>query len=106
MGTIDLRRFLREEGFEVEEADDGATALELLKDERFDLMICDVVMPRMTASDVIRHMRSLSLSVPMILISGHPESLHKNGLATFPSFAKPFNMYDLLRKVKEFLEST
>lgn len=98
-----IGRFLREEGFEVEEADDGATALELLEDKRFDLMICDVVMPRMNASDVIRHMQSRSLSTSIILITGHPELLHENGLAALPSFAKPFNMYDLLHKVKELV---
>jgi CheY-like chemotaxis protein len=45
--------FLREESYEVDEADDGASALELLERKEFDLMICDLVMPRLSAFDVI-----------------------------------------------------
>ena len=44
---------LREQGFEVDEADDGLTALDLLDKKTFDLLICDVVMPRLSASGVV-----------------------------------------------------
>ena len=40
---------LREKGYEVDEADDGVSALEILEKKSFDLMICDVVMPRLNA---------------------------------------------------------
>ena len=45
---------LREQGYEVDEADDGLTALDFLDKKKFDLLICDVVMPRVSALDVIR----------------------------------------------------
>jgi len=94
---------LREENYEVDEADDGVSAVEILEKKKFDLMICDVVMPRLNAFDVIDHMKSRSLSTSIILITGHPYLVAENGLESLPCFRKPFNMYDLLRKVREML---
>ena len=53
-----IAHLLREEGYQVDEADDGVSALEMLKEKIFDLMICDVVMPRLSAFDVLDHMKS------------------------------------------------
>jgi DNA-binding response OmpR family regulator len=94
---------LREESYEVDEADDGVSALEILEKKNFDLMICDVVMPRLNAFEVIDYMKSRALSTSIILITGHPYLLAEKGLGSLPCFRKPFNMYDLLHKVKEML---
>src|SRR5918996_63915 len=63
--------FLREQNYEVDEADDGVTALALLETKSFDLLICDIVMPRVSAFDMIDRMKVLSLSPGIILITGH-----------------------------------
>jgi DNA-binding response OmpR family regulator len=94
---------LREESYEVDEADDGVSALEILEKKNFDLVICDVVMPRLNAFDVIDYMKARSLSTSIILITGHPYLVAENGVESLPCFRKPFNMYDLLHKVKEVL---
>ena len=98
-----IAHLLREEGYEVHEADDGVSALAILEKKDFDLMICDVVMPRLNAFDVIDYMKSRSLSTSIILITGHPYLLAEKGLGNLPCFMKPFNMYDLLYKVEEML---
>jgi DNA-binding response OmpR family regulator len=98
-----IAHLLREESYEVDEADDGVTALDILEKKHCDLVICDVVMPRLNALDVIGYMKSRSLSTAIILITGHPYLLAEKGLGSLPCFMKPFNMYDLLRKVKEML---
>ena len=98
-----IAHLLREEGYQVDEADDGASALEILKTRVFDLMICDVVMPRVSAFDVLDYMKSRSLSTSIILITGHPYLLADKGLEHLTCFMKPFNMYDLLHKVEEML---
>jgi DNA-binding response OmpR family regulator len=95
--------FLREEGYEVDEADDGVTALALLEKKRFDLLICDVVMPRLSAFDVIDRMKSWSMTVAIILITAHPDLLAEKGLGHLPCFTKPFNLYDLLHKTREMI---
>ena len=98
-----LAEFLREQGFGVEEADDGARALQLLDEKPFDLLICDLLMPRVTGFDVLKQIKARSLSIPVILITGYPEALIDNGLGDLPRFAKPFNLYDLLHKARELL---
>jgi len=98
-----IAHFLREASYEVEQADDGVSAIEMLDKKKFDLMICDIVMPQLSAIDVVRHMNSRSLSTSVILITGHPDSVAQRGLGHLPYFTKPFNMYDLLRVVKEII---
>jgi len=98
-----VAHLLREEGYEVDEADDGVSALKILEQKVFDLMICDVVMPRLNAFDVLDYIKSRSLSTSIILITGHPYLLAEKGLGHLTCFMKPFNMYDLLHKVKDML---
>ena len=98
-----IARFLREEGYEVDEADDGVSALEILEKKNFDLLICDVLMPRISAFDVLNRIKSRSLSTSIILITGHPYLVEEKGLGDLPCFEKPFNLYDLLHKVREVL---
>ena len=47
--------------YDVDEADDGVSALDILEKKIFDLMICDVVMPRLSAFEVIERMKFRSL---------------------------------------------
>ena len=63
--------FLREANYAVEEADDGVTAIAMLDKIKFDLIICDVVMPRLGAFEVMNYLKSRSLSTSVILITGH-----------------------------------
>ena len=94
---------LREQGYVVDEADDGLAALELLEKQPFDLLICDLIMPRLSASDVIQRMKSSAPSIAVILITAHPDLLEEKGLGQLPCFTKPFNLYDLLHKVRELV---
>jgi DNA-binding response OmpR family regulator len=95
--------FLREEGYHVDEADDGVSALQLLDNKNFDLLICDLLMPRISGFDVIAQMKSRSLSMPVILVTGYPDAVVEKGLGDLPRFTKPFNLYDLLHKVRDLL---
>ena len=81
--------FLREANYAVEEADDGVTAIAMLDKIKFDLMICDVVMPRLGAFEVVNYLKSRSLSTSVILITGHPYLLAEKGSATCPFFPNP-----------------
>ena len=98
-----VAEFLREQGYQVEEANDGVGALQLLEEKNFDLLICDLLMPRMSGFDLLTEIKSRSLSIPVILITGYPEALVEKGLEDLPRFTKPFNLYDLLHKVKDIV---
>jgi CheY-like chemotaxis protein len=96
---------LREKGYEVDEADDGFAALDLLARKNFDLLICDVVMPRLNAFEVLDRIKSSQTAIAIILITAHPDLLETKGLGHLPCFTKPFNFYDLLHKVEEVLRA-
>ena len=96
-----VAEFLREQGYQVEEANDGVSVLQLLEEKNFDLLICDLLMPRMSGFDLLTEIKSRSLSMPVILVTGYPEALVEKGLRDLPRFTKPFNLYDLLHKVKD-----
>lgn len=66
-----LKDILSFEGFEIEEADDGAAGLELIKANDYDCILCDVKMPKMDGIEVLDKTKELKPDVPFVVISGH-----------------------------------
>ena len=95
-------------GYEVIEARDGLEAVEFFRSRasEIDLVILDLVMPRMTGEAALERMRRIAPAVPAILISGYDESgrIHEIVDAGFGGFLqKPFRRQDLGKKVRELL---
>ena len=67
-----ISRFLRGEGYEVDEAEDGAEALGLLNSFQFDLVISDIRMPRVDGIAVITRLRSIYPETPFIVLTSYP----------------------------------
>ncbi len=100
-----LASYLRNEGFSVSEAEDGVAAIELFGKEKFDLVILDILIPKIDGYGVCELIKSKS-DVPVIFLSalGDERSMIKG----YDSFAddyvtKPFSMPVFLRKVKAVL---
>lgn len=66
-----LKDILSFEGFEVEEAVDGAEGLEMIKQKDYDCILCDVKMPKMDGIEVLDKAKELKPDVPFVVISGH-----------------------------------
>lgn len=66
-----LKDILSFEGFEVEEAEDGAAGLEMIKANDYDCILCDVKMPKMDGIEVLDKTKELKPDVPFVVISGH-----------------------------------
>lgn len=67
--TEHLSRFLEEEGFKVTVATDGEMALELTRTAKFDLVLLDIVLPKLDGRRVLRRMRKDGNQTPVILLS-------------------------------------
>ncbi|MBP5774422.1 MAG: response regulator transcription factor [Clostridiales bacterium] len=100
-----LASYLRNEGFSVSEAEDGVAAIDLFGKEKFDLVILDILIPKIDGYGVCELVKSKS-DVPVIFLSalGDERSMIKG----YDSFAddyvtKPFSMPVFLRKVKAVL---
>lgn len=63
----------KEEGYEVIAADNGTDALALFKNDTPDLVILDIQMPGMSGIEVLRRMKTIDSSIPVILSSAFPE---------------------------------
>ena len=59
---------LENEGYQVECAYDGAAAVELARNERFDLLILDVMMPKLNGLDVSRRVRAKRCTTPILML--------------------------------------
>ena len=96
---------LENEGYEVECAYDGAAAVELARNNRFDLLILDVMMPEVDGLDACMRIREFS-NVPIIMLTAKSEDADK--LMGFECGAddyltKPFNILELKARVRALL---
>ena len=89
------------------EATDGEAALERLAqlDDRFDLLITDLAMPRMDGRELAERAVKLRPGLPVLLMSGHPDEAMRRVLveADRPYLQKPFTPEDLMSRVEEML---
>ena len=67
-----VRKYAEYEGYEVEEAADGMSAIELCRQEKFDLIILDVMMPELDGFSACREIRKFS-QVPVLMLSARGE---------------------------------
>ena len=96
---------LREEGYEVLTAEDGAAALALVTAEGPDLVILDMIMPEMDGFEVCRRIR-LTMDVPIIILSAKGETADRVAgleLGADDYLPKPFEPSELLARVRAVL---
>jgi DNA-binding response OmpR family regulator len=96
---------LRKEGYDVVPALDGREALERLRDNNFDLVVLDVMLPRMDGFDVCRAIRSRS-TVPIIMLTAKTEETDKVlglELGADDYITKPFSVREFRSRVKAVL---
>jgi two-component system cell cycle sensor histidine kinase/response regulator CckA len=101
-------RALRNKGYTVLEAKSGEAALKIIAEtqEPIDLIVTDVVMPRMDGPTLIKHVRETLRTVKVIYISGYTEDAFRKRLddeADIHFLPKPFSLKQLAGKVKEIM---
>ena len=99
---------LENEGYEVECAYDGAAALELAREGRFDLIILDVMMPEMDGYETCREIRKQG-ATPVIFLTAKGETFDKVlglELGADDYISKPFSLREVIARVKAVLRRT
>lgn len=92
---------------EIKEASDAAEALQILKDQSFDLVITDIVMPGMNGLELIRAVNDLKKDTGIIIITGYPTlEIAINSLkeGAYDFVVKPFNTEKLRTIVQNYME--
>lgn len=101
-----LSRFLRTRGFEVEVADSGAAALELLRASRFSLMLCDLRMPGVSGLDLVPRALEIDSDLGIIMLTAvNDASSATDALSSgaFDYLTKPVELPDLQASVERAL---
>ena len=101
-----LREILENENYLVDDANNGQTAIEMIKEQEYDAILCDIKMDGMDGIEVLRYVKSVS-DTPVIMITGH--GTVDNAVEAFTNGAynfirKPPDLNDLLMTVRNALE--
>lgn len=99
-------RALRSKGYIVTEARTGEIAIGILADQSFDLLITDMVMPKVDGAALIRKAREAAPMLPVICISGYTRESVAKEVAELPGvsfLSKPFSLKQLTGKVRSVL---
>tara|TARA_R110000787_G_scaffold81036_2_gene175898 strand:+ start:53088 stop:54251 length:1164 start_codon:yes stop_codon:yes gene_type:complete len=105
-----LVKILSEEStnYKVSEAEDGLKGIELIKNEDFDLVLCDIKMPKMDGIEVLTASKKIKPETPIVMISGHGDldtAVNAMRLGAFDYISKPPDLNRLLNTVRIALDS-
>ncbi len=104
-----LTKILSEESdtYQVDEAEDGLIGVEKIKKEDFDLVLCDIKMPKMDGVEVLEAIKKIKPEIPVIMISGHGDldtAVNTMRLGAFDYISKPPDLNRLLNTVRNALD--
>src|SRR5574341_729583 len=97
---------LKEEHFEVITALDGQQGLELAKKEAVDVIILDLMLPKMSGTDVCKHLRSSGVQTPILMLTAKRHETDKVvglELGAADYVTKPFGMRELVARIRALL---
>ncbi|MFN8810899.1 MAG: response regulator transcription factor, partial [Cyclobacteriaceae bacterium] len=103
---LGLKDNLEMEGYEITLAGDGETGAQLAINGTFDLILLDVMLPRLSGFDVCKKVRASGQSTPIILLTARGEEIDKVlglELGADDYITKPFGVRELLARVKAHL---
>ncbi len=101
-----LKFNLEREGYSVTVAEDGLSALELLKSQEFDLVILDLMLPKMGGMEVAKHIRETDTRFPILMLSAKSTDDDRAAgleMGADDYLGKPFHLPELLLRVKGIL---
>ncbi|MEQ8625943.1 MAG: sigma-54 dependent transcriptional regulator [Vicingaceae bacterium] len=102
-----LREILEFEKFQVDDAEDGASGISKIKKGGFDLVLCDIKMPKMDGIEVLEKIQEIKPDFPVVMISGHGSietAVEAIKLGAFDFIAKPLDLNRLLVTVRNALD--
>ena len=104
-----LREILEYEKYQVDEAIDGSEGLSMVQKDKYDIILCDIKMPKMDGIEVLDKIMQLSSDIPVVMISGHGnietavEAVKKGA---FDFIAKPLDLNRLLVTIRNAMDKS
>lgn len=106
-----LKKVLSEENpkYKLDEAPDGEKAISLIKTQHYDLVLCDIKMPKKDGIEVLEFVSSYDSSIPIVMISGHGDlktAVKAMRMGAYDYIEKPPDLNNLLNSVRSALVKT
>ena len=103
-----LKKIILEENksYQVEEAEDGFLGFKMIEKTDYDLVLCDIKMPKMDGVDVLERAQKIKPEIPFIMISGHGEletAVQTMRMGAFDYISKPPDLNRLLTAIRNAL---
>lgn len=104
-----LREILEYEKYQVDEAADGMEGIAMIQKEKYDIVLCDIKMPKMDGIEVLEKVMQVSADTPVVMISGHGnietavEAVKKGA---FDFIAKPLDLNRLLVTIRNAMDKS
>ena len=104
-----LVRILKDEdsSFEIHEASDGKKGLDLIKNDSYDLVLCDIKMPKVDGIELLQKTRKTNSTIPFIMLTGHGNietAVESMKLGAYDFISKPPDLNRLINSVRNALE--
>lgn len=104
-----LREILEYEKYQVDEASDGVEGIAMVQKEKYDIVLCDIKMPKMDGIEALDKIMQISPDTPIVMISGHGnietavEAVKKGA---FDFIAKPLDLNRLLVTIRNAMDKS
>ncbi len=102
-----LREILEYEKYDVEEAADGEKGMEMLSEKDYDVVLCDIKMPKLDGIEVLEEVMKSGIDVPFIMISAHgtiETAVEATKKGAFDFIEKPPDLNRLLLSIRNALD--
>jgi two-component system nitrogen regulation response regulator NtrX len=104
-----LSKILSEENdtYQVEDAEDGIEGYEKIKNNDYDLVLCDIKMPKMDGVELLEAVKKIKPEIPIVMISGHGDmetAINTMRMGAFDYISKPPDLNRLLNTVRNALD--
>lgn len=103
-----LREILEYEGYQMDDAPDGPTALQKASEDKYDVILCDIKMPQMDGMEVLDKLLAMS-DTPVVMISGHGNietAVDAIKRGAYDYIAKPLDLNRLLITIRNAMEKS
>ena len=102
-----LKEILSDEGYDVDTAEDGAIAMQMVEKEKYNIIFCDIKMPNMDGMEVLDRLNAMGVDAATVMISGHGDietavECIKKG--AFDFIQKPLDLNRILITIKNATE--
>lgn len=98
--------YLKNEGYDTVEAENGKNAVQCVKNDQIDLVILDIMMPEMDGYEALKDIRSIQKNIPVIMLTAKTDEIDKVvglEMGADDYITKPFSMRELAARMKAVL---